>query len=203
MTDYTKRVRSYLVSVDDELKRVLSRIDEEDLFVEALKEELRRLDESEAASVDKAGDEILFALEGSRREKIAGAKSDLDDAARELARRWEAAERTNESLKSQNQARDAQLDRLRTELANLKRARERGREAFSRNLDSALKRVSAGANEEEEAWRRESARRVGRSILAYKKRPESQTPISELLPIDKSVSRIYQQMSYLIEGKQG
>ena len=201
MTDYTKKVRSYLISVDDELQKVLSSVDEEDLFLDSLKEELRHLEEAEAASLGKAGEEIISALESSRDEKLVGAKRDLDSSARELARRWEAAEKMKKSLQSQNRVTDAQLEVLKEELARLRNEKEKEKDDFSQNMNSLLDKVRAAADDEEKISRKESARKVAGSILAYKKRPESQTPIRDLLPIDRSVSRIYQQMSYLIEGK--
>lgn len=201
MTDYTKKVRSYLISVDDELQKVLSSVDEEDLFLDSLKEELRHLEEAEAASLGKAGEEIISALESSRDEKLVGAKRDLDSSARELARRWEAAEKMKKSLQSQNRVTDAQLEVLKEELARLRNAKKKEKDDFSQNMNSLLDKVRAAADDEEKISRKESARKVAGSILAYKKRPESQTPMRDLLPIDRSVSRIYQQMSYLIEGE--
>lgn len=201
MTDYTKKLRSYLISVDDELQKVLSSVDEEDLFLDSLKEELRHLEEAEAASLGKAGEEIISALESSRDEKLVGAKRDLDSSARELARRWEAAEKMKKSLQSQNRVTDAQLEVLKEELARLRNAKEKEKDDFSQNMNSLLDKVRAAADDEEKISRKESAMKVAGSILAYKKRPESQTPMRDLLPIDRSVSRIYQQMSYLIEGK--
>jgi len=201
MTDYTGKVRSYLVSVDQELHRILSSVVEEDLFIDTLKEELTRLDESEAQQLDQAGDEIRFAVQQSEDEKITAAKADLQSAAHELSRRWDAAEKRKRLLKSQNEAKEAQCLALKRELARLKAARSGGSDAFEKDLEARLMEATAAAGEEEAAMRRDAAKKVANAILAYKKSPKSQAPMSELLPIDRSVSRIYQKMSYLIQGQ--
>jgi len=200
MTDYTTTVKSYLISVDSELRKMVSAIDEEDLFIDNLKTELRQLEDAEAASLEKAGDEIISALEGSREEKLVVAKRELDSSARNLAQRWEAAEKTKESLESQNRARDAQIDGLKKELALLRSAKNEEKNRFSKNVASLLDKVAAAADERQKISRKESAKQVANTILAYSKSPKSQAPMSELLPIDRSVSRIYQKMSFLMEG---
>ena len=200
MTDYTTTVKSYLISVDSELRKMVSAIDEEDLFIDNLKTELRQLEDAEAASLEKAGDEIISALEGSREEKLVVAKRELDSSDRNLAQRWEAAEKTKESLESQNRARDAQIDGLKKELALLRSAKNEEKNRFSKNVASLLDKVAAAADERQKISRKESAKQVANTILAYSKSPKSQAPMSELLPIDRSVSRIYQKMSFLMEG---
>ena len=64
-----------------------------------------------------------------------------------------------------------------------------------------MKEAMTGAGEQEAAQRRSATLKVADSILAYKKSPKSQPPMADLLPIDRSVSRIYQKMSYLMEGQ--
>ena len=179
---------------------MVSAIDEEDLFIDNLKTELRQLEDAEAASLEKAGDEIISALEGSREEKLVVAKRELDSSDRNLAQRWEAAEKTKESLESQNRARDAQIDGLKKELALLRSAKNEEKNRFSKNVASLLDKVAAAADERQKISRKESAKQVANTILAYSKSPKSQAPMSELLPIDRSVSRIYQKMSFLMEG---
>ena len=98
MTDYTGKVRSYLESVDKELHQILSSVVEEDLFIDTLREELNRLDEAETQRVDHAGDEILAVLQRSEDKKLTDAKADLQSAAHELARRWDAAQKEKKLL---------------------------------------------------------------------------------------------------------
>ena len=201
MTDYTGKVRSYLESVDKELHQILSSVVEEDLFIDTLREELNRLDEAEAQRVDHAGDEILAVLQRSEDKKLTDAKADLQSAAHELARRWDAAQKEKKLLKTQHEAKNAQCLALRRELAQLKAARQGGSDAFGEDLEAKLQEAVAGAGEKEVADRRSAALNVANSILAYKKSQKSQAPMSELLPIDRSVSRIYQKMSYLMQGQ--
>ena len=106
MTEYTGKVRSHLVSVEEQLRHILSAVDEEDIFVSSLKEELSRLDSAEADRTDAAGDRILSVARTSRDERLAATKADLETAAADLTRRWQAAEKKKRILKSQNEAKD-------------------------------------------------------------------------------------------------
>ena len=203
MTEYTGKVRSHLVSVEEQLRHILSAVDEEDIFVSSLKEELSRLDSAEADRTDAAGDRILSVARTSRDERLAATKADLETAAADLTRRWQAAEKKKRILKSQNEAKDAQFSALLEQLTRLRAARRGEAEAFDRRLEAGLAKAMAAAGEEEADRRKQTSRKVATTIMAVKKRPECRAPISEMMPIDRSVSRIYQQMSYLVHGPRG
>ena len=201
MTDYTGRVRSYLVSIDQQLETLLSSVEEEDMYVDTLKAELASLDAAEAERIEKAEDEIKAVAENSKYAKIAAINADLEAAAKELTTRWEAAEEVKIQLKSQNETKEAQLMALKRELARLRSARQKSTKDFDKELTEKMMEATAAADREEEARRRSAANRISNTILAYKKSPQCQAPINELVPIDRSVSRIYQQMSYLMQGQ--
>ena len=203
MTEYTGKVRSHLVSVEEQLRHILSAVDEEDIFVSSLKEELSRLDSAEADRTDAAGDRILSVVRTSRDEKLAATKADLETAAADLTRRWQAAEKKKKILKSQNEAKDAQFSALLEQLTRLRAARRGEAEAFDRRLEAGLAKAMAAAGKEEADRRKQTSRKVATTIMAVKKRPECRAPMSEMMPIDRSVSRIYQQMSYLVHGPRG
>lgn len=207
MTAYMKSVRSNLISIDAELQKVLEAYEEDEQFIQNIQNEMEQLEEEEIRVTETAKDEICAIMRTKERAKLDAASRDIAATHEELGARWEAAQKDKTSLEHRGEVVDGQLVKLREELARLEKTRKKRAAEFEKKMKPRMANVTklangpTGTDEQERALRKESMEKVADSIFIYQKNPKSKIPLKDLLPIDKSIGRIYQHMSYLTEGK--